>query len=855
MTGDLADVFGDLADKLLTRLNVVPDTLWHGQGDPVAHFLMKVMFCLFAEDIGLLPESLFTKLVDRCLFEPENFQPFCAELFEKMKRGGWYGNDRVEHFNGGLFDEAAPLALNHAELNILVRAAREQWAGVEPSIFGTLFERILDPRKRAQIGAHYTSKGDILLVVEPVVMTPLRRKWSAVQEEIAPHLQQIAGEKDRKKRDVIAAPIRVKLDDLRRHLGEQRILDPACGSGNFLYVALQQLLDLDDEIVRSAARYDIALNPLPYIRPTQLHGIEINPYAAELAQVVIWIGYLQWMAEHQIDNPKRPILDKLVMIENRDAILDLSKPKLPTPAQWPKADFIIGNPPFLGNKLFRGSGLSDAYISSLYRAYDLNKNADLCCYWFEQARRAIGTNSSTRVGLLATQGIRGRDVRQVIDRIKESGEIFSAWSDKDWVLEGANVHVSIICFDHAVEKVRYLDGKMVSSINADLSSATNLPSARRLPENKRLGFVGACKKGKFEIPCARAREMLAETGNPSGRDNSEVMAPWFNGIDIVRRYEGDWIIDFGIEEDLAAASAYEAPFEYVKLVVKPERDKVRNPAEKRRWWLLARPAPDLRSAVASLKRFIVVPQVAKHRVFGWLANDFLPSHQLSVLARDDDYFFGILQGAPHCLWSLELGTQLEDRPRYTPTTCFETFPLPWPPGKEEVKHPAYLRIAEAARRLNEQRERWLNPPEWIEPLAAKIDAADKFEDVPPEARALVRQSAIMAAAAKDARLKKRTLTNLYNERPTWLKLAHQQLDRAVLAAYAAVDPAGDWSEDWADVWIDSGAGQPLPPEHALHARRQEIDQRVLANLLRLNHGRAGVSDAPPERAKARKTSK
>ena len=157
-----------------------------------------------------------------------------------------------------------------------------------------------------------------------------------------------------------------------------------------------------------------------------------------------------------------------------------------------------------------------------------------------------------------------------------------------------------------------------------------------------------------------------------------------------------------------------------------------------------------------------------------------------------------------------------------------------------MKHPAYVRIAEAAGRLNEQRERWLNPPEWIEPLAAKIDAADTFEDVPPEARALVGQSAIMAAAAKDARLKKRTLTNLYNERPTWLKLAHQQLDRAVLAAYAAVDPAGEWSEEWADVWLDSGAGQPLPPEHALAARRPEIDQRVLANLLRLNHQRASA---------------
>lgn len=201
-----------------------------------------------------------------------------------------------------------------------------------------------------------------------------------------------------------------------------------------------------------------------------------------------------------------------------------------------------------------------------------------------------------------------------------------------------------------------------------------------------------------------------------------------------------------------------------------------------------------------------------------------------------------------------MGTQLEDRPRYTPSSTFETFPLPWPPGKEDVRHPAYLRIAESAKALNEQRERWLNPPEWIEPLAAKIDAADSFADVPAEARALVRQSAIMAAAAKDPKLKKRTLTSLYNERPTWLKIAHEQLDRAVLAAYAAIDPAGGWDEDWARVWVDTGAGQPLPAGHALAEDRQKIDQRVLANLLRLNHERAGGglnrgSQASPARRK------
>ena len=188
-----------------------------------------------------------------------------------------------------------------------------------------------------------------------------------------------------------------------------------------------------------------------------------------------------------------------------------------------------------------------------------------------------------------------------------------------------------------------------------------------------------------------------------------------------------------------------------------------------------------------------------------------------------------------------MGTQLrevESGFRYTPTTCFETFPLPWSPGKEDTKHPTYRRISEAAKELNERRERWLNPPEWIDPIAERIDAADKFEDVPVEARGLIRQSAIMAAAAKDPRLKKRTLTNLYNERPTWLRLAHETLDRAVLAAYAAVDPSGGWSEDWAAVWVETGAGQPLDKEHPLAAERGRVDQAVLGNLLRMNGERA-----------------
>jgi hypothetical protein len=367
-------------------------------------------------------------------------------------------------------------------------------------------------------------------------------------------------------------------------------------------------------------------------------------------------------------------------------------------------------------------------------------------------------------------------------------------------------------------------------------------SARILPENDRLSFIGTKKAGLFNIPYDQARALLALPQNPNGLHNCDVLLPWASGSSLAGRWDGTWIIDFGTDRDKAAASLYEAPFKYALDHIKPDRDKNKRKLYREKWWLHAETRPGLRSHALALRRCLGVTRHSKHLPFTWIDQGFLPDDGVFVFARNDDYFFGALQSAVHALWARRTGTQVREAEsgfRYTPSTTFETFPLPWPPGKEDVKHPAYLRIAEAAKTLNEQRERWLNPPEWIEPLAAKIDAADTFEDVPKEARALVRQSAIMAAAAKDAQLKKRTLTNLYNERPTWLKLAHEKLDRAVLAAYAATDAAGEWDEDWAAVWVDTGAGQPLPPNHPLAARRSEVDQKLLANLLRLNHQRAG----------------
>lgn len=837
-----------VTEKVAAQIGKLAGALRERGHDPheAAHFLMRCMFCLFAEDVGLFgrdpesgkPVALFRKLLTRYRHSPDQLTPRLSELFDRMRTGGAFGTDEIPWFNGGLFDETKALPLKESEIGLLLIAADLDWAAVEPSIFGTLFERSLDPSKRAQIGAHYTSTEDILLVIEPVMMRPLRAEWDQVRAKVAELIEERHAAPTEARKRAMNKSIASLLRGFLNRLSAVRVLDPACGSGNFLYVAIQQLLNLEKEIITFGARPELAVPLLPTVRPTQLHGIEINPYAAELAQVVIWIGYLQWMRDNGFNPPKNPILENLSTIENRDAIIDLSDPARPVRARWPEADFIIGNPPFLGSKVFRQNGLEDGYLGALYAVFDLPKTSDLCCYWFELARRELERNEGLRAGLLATQGIRGGDNRTVLERIKRQGDIFCAWSDREWTLDGAAVRVSIVAFGAKPTGAAQLDGRSVSVINADLTSEADTTTAQALAENGVIPWsIGTQKGGAFEFDWKCARRLLAAP-NPSGASNSEVVRPWQNASDLTGRLRGLWAVDFGPSRSEAEASRFEAPFEYVREHVKPERDGNRRDSYRLKWWIHQEPRSELRAVLES-PRILLTPRISKHRVWLQTAADVLPDCALVVFARADDYFFGVMHSAVHEVWALHQGTQLEDRPRYTPTSCFETFPLPWRPGREPKADAAYRRIAAAAEELNALRARWLSPPEWIEPAARHVDALDKFEDVPEEARPLIRQSAIMALAAKDTRLKKRTLTHLYNERPTWLRLAHERLDRAVLAAYAAVDRKGGWLEDWAEVWRESGAGQPLPPAHPWAARRAAVDQAVLVALLRLNRERAG----------------
>lgn len=561
------------------------------------------------------------------------------------------------------------------------------------------------------------------------------------------------------------------------------MLDPACGSGNFLYLSLLALKDLELRVAVEAEA--LGLEPgFPAVGPEAVLGIEINPYAAELARVSVWIGHIQWARRNGYPPPHDPVLRPLDTIECRDAVLDAEG----RPATWPAADVIIGNPPFLGGKLMRRT-LGDAWCDALFAAYAglVPAEADLVCYWFAKALQAIEAGRTARAGLVATNSIRGGANRLVLDRIAERGTIIAAWSDEPWTLDGAAVRVSLVAFagPAARDGPRMLDGTPVARIFTDLTATPGLDMtrARRLAENAGLAFMGVTPAGPFDVPGETARGWLLEPTNPNGRTNAAVVRPYVNAMDLTRRSADRWIVDFGVNMPERDAAMFVAPFAHASKNVKPVRMKSTRPEYRDPWWQHTRPRPTMRAAIGSKTRYIATPMVAKHRIFAWLPAAALPANLINAIARDDDTTFGILHSRFHEAWALRTGTTLEDRPRYTPTTTFETFPFPEGltpdrPASACAADPRARRIAEAARALVAARDRWLNPPELVDRVP---------EVVPGFPDRLVPKNDEAAAA-----LKKRTLTALYNTRGTpegaWLDALHADLDAAVAAAY-------DWPAD------------------------------------------------------------
>lgn len=816
LTKEAADKFATIAFRLQGR----------GTTEDIAHFVNQLVFCFFADSVGLLKKGLWSDLLTTAGKKPERAKPLFEDLFAKMRNGGLFGATEIDHFNGGLFDGQPVFALKADEIGLLRAANSLDWSQIDPSIFGSLFERFLDPQKRAQIGAHYTDAEKIRKIIEPVILRPLRAEWGEARSAIVALLDKKVKPPLRKQKPTSKKrPVRMRPKEAAEErrsaflerLKNIKILDPACGSGNFLYLALQGVKDIEHQVNIESER--LGLKPqLPFIGPEILKGIEINPVAAELARTTIWIGDLQWQIRNGLHPERRPLLEKLNAIVEGDALVKKRADGDYEEAKWPSAEFIVGNPPFLGDKKF-SSKLEKTYVEMLRKTYlgRVGGNVDLVCYWFEKARSQIAANVTRRVGLVATNAIRRGANRTTLDRILKISSIFEAWSDERWVLDGAAVRVSLICFGDAREGERFLDGRPVARIHADITSgAIDITRATRLLESKRVAFLGIQKSGPLDVPGSIAREWMSQPKNPNGRSSADVLRPFWNGDDIASRPRDYWLIDFPHGMAEADVALFQQPFEYLKAALyqpddpkdlrtlREARNEARDTHARVRWWEPYWPRPEMRSKIARLARYIVTPETPTYTLFAWLPSGVLPDKNLIVVTRDDDTAFGILHSTAHLLWVRALGSPYGNHPtarRYNSSRVFETFPFPEGlspdiPATDYANDPRAIAIAKAAKRLDELRNAWLNPS----------DLVDIVPEVVPGYPDRILPKNVVAAAE----LKKRTLTNLYNARPQWLADAHRDLDAAVAAAYG-------WPADISE-------------------------EDALAKLLELNLARAGAAD-------------
>lgn len=502
---------------------------------------------------------------------------------------------------------------------------------------------------------------------------------------------------------------------------------------------MQQLKELEKEVVTFAQK--VGAPGFQLIGPRQFYGLEVNVFAHELASIVVWIGYLQWNHLNGLSNRQTPILERLDTIRRQDALVDGDHE-----TEWPEVDFIIGNPPFLGDRKMRRE-LGHEYVEKLRKLFQgrIPGSSDFVCYWFEKARAQIAQGKAQRAGLIATNSIATGENSKVLTAIKQTGDIFMAWSDEPWILEGAAVRVSLVGFDDGTEKQKRLDGKPVISITPYLKKGTDVSIAKRLLTNEKQSFIGIQKGGDFDIPETTARSWL-HLPNPSGASNTDVLKPYINGMDIARQPRKMWVIDF-FQMSEVEAEQYLVPFEHVRTRVKPERDIARRDNHRTYWWRHHDTRPAMREAFKNLSRYICSSIVAKHRVWVFQPVSTLPDKALVVIASDDYYTFGVLHSKLHEMWALAIGTYLEDRPRYTPSTCFETFPFPCPTDAQRADI-----------------EKWAK---YLDDVRVQLLKADST----------------------------RTMTKLYNDltelrttrdskTPAYpLLLAHERLDAAVAAAY------------------------------------------------------------------------
>jgi len=698
--------------------------------EQVARFLMRCVFCFFAEDVELLPRGLFRRTLEtaRTAGGPDRVAQVLTTLWQTMDEGGSFGADLIHRFNGHFFKSHTALPLEPGDVALLITAAEHDWSRVEPSIFGTLLVRALDPVERHRLGAEYTPREYIERLVEPTVVEPLRERWTAVQGAVL-QLTDTEGKKPARIKKDRDAAIK-ELLGFHAWLRGLRFLDPACGSGNFLYVTMAAVKRIELEVLRELERVrgkEQVEQVLDEVHPRQFHGIEVKPWAREIAELTLWIGYHQfWRETHGGRTPPDPILEDTGTIECRDAVLAWDAfvhrpekdrpdptPRIPHPvtgelvpdpeaklpyyeyvgarqAEWPEADFIVGNPPYVGNKRMR-LALGEGYVDALRTAYsNVPEAADLVMCWWTRAAELVANGTCVRAGLITTNTIRQAFHQPILRAAAASGaRIVWAIPDHPWTdeIEGAAVRVSftVQARTQATPVVLVLvddEGRVatvheLASLNADLTPNADVAGAASQPltANADIAHQGFSPQAAgFLLQADEAVRVLGL--DPTYR---EVVRQFVGGRDLAAHDRGCRIIDFGLRS-LDEAERYVVPLQIVRDRVKPVRASNRRASYRDLWWRLGEPRRGLRDAISNMTSMIATPYVSKHRPFTTLSTSVAPDDTVVCIARGDGFLLGVLSSRLHNQWALAAGGRLGvgNDPRYNKSRCFDAFPFPDP---------------------------------------------------------------------------------------------------------------------------------------------------------------------------------
>ncbi len=710
----------------------------------VANFLMRCIFTMFGEDVELLPRDVFkAALNERWIADPKRFKPEIEALWQTMNTGGTFGFERILRFNGSFFADATAFELPKEQLETLFRAADKDWSQVEPAIFGTLLERALDTKERSRLGAHYTPRSYVERLVRPVVIDPIRQEWQQVEMEVNRLLMLEEGKDEPTATQKKKAETEIRA--FLKHLREIKILDPACGSGNFLYVTLDLLKTLEAEVVQRLVDVMGAVQlETEQVNPSQFLGIEVNPRAAAIAELVIWIGYLQWhFKRYGTTPPPEPVLQNFHNIEYRDAVLayDGKEPALdangrlrtrwggrtlkhpvtgedvpdpsdqisiyryinPRPSEWQEADYIVSNPPFIGNARMRDR-LGDGYTEALREVYkDVPDTVDYVMYWWHRAAEIVRWKKTKRFGFITTNSIHQIRQRKVIEfhqSQKDSLHLIFAIPDHPWADGGAAVRISMTVAENSSEETRTI---RLGSIISEKEGETPEDSAERVEIHLHIaGRILSNLRADTDITktqSLRANKELVSRGVMPGSEGfqvdssqinlieSSLLKAYLNGRDILQSCRNRFIIDTtGLTEDQLIAN-YPKAYQWLLDRVKLERSTNNDSRLREQWWLYRRANTILRSALQGLEQYIVTVETAKHRTFLFVNHNVLPDNKLVVIALNDAYFLGLLSSKIHNTFALAAGSRLEDRPVYVKTTCFDPFPFPdsTPEQKQEIR--------------------------------------------------------------------------------------------------------------------------------------------------------------------------